>query len=698
MLENLVNFSLIFSISCNVLLLWLLFQQKERLPILQLTSLFAVLLMIDQVLVLLLLNRVFPEFQTVLSRGHLALTFAILGGAHDLSSRFTTAKSLPAWRRREFLLGVIAAVFALLCLSGVLPEQSGSAILPVSEVIVALLTIYFITVSGFVFWEIRRRFQRARDPVTRVQIERILFGLLPLGVFMLAGFFVIPLLSFGHIFFFFTAMPIMLLLLISLVRFQLLEVEQKQELVIPVFLFSSLLVGLFFLQQHPIRSILIIASAIPFILTATAVGHLMIEYLQRLFQTAPVGHEEVFDQNVENFSDDLGKLVTQQQLWAFLAEFYKENLHTDNVAVLVAKDDITPFEISHIEGFSPESIEQLIQPGRSLVIDRLEHERQIIVRSELPLDTALNKVLGDAGVLLTIPMLAKAELIGFIFVGGFSDNALPPVSRRNLRVFRMISAQAAVALEKIRTLESMFQAQKMAGLGMFASQLAHDFRSFITLTRMQMKKNPNPRLEKHAIYMEKMVNDLLNYARPQELSQKHVDINQVIEMSLDMVDIPEHITVEKNFDRNLPKLMLDVGQLRRVFTNLFENSVRAMRVNTAGRIKITTKPLRSISRRHPNPWVHVEILDDGVGIENEYLERIFDPFFTTRKDEGGSGFGLAIVKQIINRHNGHIDATSRLGRGTVFNIRLPFQPESGNGQVTADESPINKPSEISGDG
>jgi signal transduction histidine kinase len=54
------------------------------------------------------------------------------------------------------------------------------------------------------------------------------------------------------------------------------------------------------------------------------------------------------------------------------------------------------------------------------------------------------------------------------------------------------------------------------------------------------------------------------------------------------------------------------------------------------------------------------------------LEKIFDPFFTTRKKEGGSGMGLAIVKQIITSHQGSIDVTSKLGKGTIFNIRLPY--------------------------
>ncbi|MCK6622587.1 MAG: ATP-binding protein [Calditrichia bacterium] len=113
--------------------------------------------------------------------------------------------------------------------------------------------------------------------------------------------------------------------------------------------------------------------------------------------------------------------------------------------------------------------------------------------------------------------------------------------------------------------------------------------------------------------------------------------------------------------------------MRRAFLNLLQNSLRALRTQPNGRIKITTKELRPLSRFRRNPWVYIEILDEGIGIPEEYLERIFDPFFTTHKNEGGNGLGLAIVKQTITRHSGFIDVASKPGKGTVFNIRLPLQ-------------------------
>jgi signal transduction histidine kinase len=234
-----------------------------------------------------------------------------------------------------------------------------------------------------------------------------------------------------------------------------------------------------------------------------------------------------------------------------------------------------------------------------------------------------------------------------------------------------MSSQLAIALENIHNIQAAVQSQKMADLGMFASQLAHDFRSFISLIKNLNRENE--RLTKHANYMEKMVQDLLSYARPKELKPAPVNINDLIDMTLELLHAPGTINIERHYASELPKLNLDKLQMRRVFSGLFENSIHAMRSRESGHLKIITKELQPISKFRHTSWVCIEIQDDGIGIQEEYLERIFDPFFTTHKNEGGNGLGLAIVRQIISRHSGFIDVSSTPGKGTITKIRLPYQ-------------------------
>ena len=645
MTENLINYALVVSISTLLLLGYFMLRQTQRPPLLQRFAVVVLLLLADLHVVLGHYNGLFPEHYQLWAMLHLGIGAWLFAWMFHIVSLQTNSGKVAAFVR-IFWLGS-ATLFLLWPLLGKLAEAYGLPFTPADfSLYAAIFALFFSLITVGVFYLLYQAYYHQRDAALRVLFERLIYALLPLSVVLVAAFWLMPHMEFGGAIYLTAALPLTLVLFFSL----------------------------------------------PFLLLAAFAGDRFIRFTQQMLQeqNVPVG-ENRLDENIESLSEHLNELVSQAQLWSYLAEFYKDCLRAPKVAVLTVVDEITPLDIAYNDGFDANALSHLRRVNQSALLDRLENERQILVRSKLPITSDINVMLNNADVHIVIPLLAKEELVGIILIGGFAEGAAPALSRQDLRTLRMVSTQAAFALEKIRTLEKMLQAQKMAGLGMFASQLAHDFRSFIALTRLQFKKNPNPRLEKHAVYMEKMVNDLLNYARPQELSPKPADINHVIEMSLEMVDVPPHITVEKHFDDNLPLLMLDVNQMRRVFTNLFENSIRAMRVNPAGRLKITTKLLRSISRRTPNRWVHVEILDDGIGIEEEYLERIFEPFFTTHKTEGGSGFGLAIVKQIIERHSGHIDATSRLGRGTVFNIRLPFSVENNgktNQAVQRDEQKV----------
>lgn len=383
----------------------------------------------------------------------------------------------------------------------------------------------------------------------------------------------------------------------------------------------------------------------------------------------PSGNGDLVNEKLERFAAEIANFTDFPRLWPFVANFCKTTFSISNIAIITAQYDVSPYQIDYIQGFPEADIKSLLIHENFALLENLESARQPLNKPDLSAGSGIFDLMDQRHISLAIPVVKQKELLAVILLGSDAPDA-PPLQNR-LPQLKMMSFQVARAMANIYTIQNMVQAQKMAELGMLASQLAHDFRSFISLTKTQIKDNE--RLAKHAAYMEKMVQDLLNYARPQELKFTGVNINDLIEMTLELVQIPPAIKIEKHFSDSLPKLQLDIHQMRRAFSNLLENSIRAMRINENGRIKITTKELRPLSKYRPNPWVYVEILDEGVGIPEEYLERIFDPFFTTRKNEGGNGLGLAIVKQIITRHSGFIDVSSKPGKGTIFNIRLPHQ-------------------------
>jgi signal transduction histidine kinase len=122
------------------------------------------------------------------------------------------------------------------------------------------------------------------------------------------------------------------------------------------------------------------------------------------------------------------------------------------------------------------------------------------------------------------------------------------------------------------------------------------------------------------------------------------------------------ITVQREYDADLPPIQARGSELNQVWTNLIDNAMGAM--NGEGKITLRT--------RRDDPWVVVEIEDSGSGIPEQNLPNLFEPFFTTKAPGEGTGLGLSISHNIIvQKHQGQIDVTSEPGR-TRFEVRLPL--------------------------
>jgi signal transduction histidine kinase len=133
------------------------------------------------------------------------------------------------------------------------------------------------------------------------------------------------------------------------------------------------------------------------------------------------------------------------------------------------------------------------------------------------------------------------------------------------------------------------------------------------------------------------------------------------------------------FDPELPLLSMDVGQIKQVFLNLFNNAAEAINTlpQAKGTIAITTSYLEEEEK------AEVKIKDTGHGIPEELLEKIFEPRFTTKKH--GHGFGLVTCQRVIRNHRGKITVESGTGQGTTFTITLPVKQPDGSGKEEMSE-------------
>jgi signal transduction histidine kinase len=174
----------------------------------------------------------------------------------------------------------------------------------------------------------------------------------------------------------------------------------------------------------------------------------------------------------------------------------------------------------------------------------------------------------------------------------------------------------------------------------------------------------------------KIVRQLLNYARVKQPNFQSVDINSIIIDGLGLVDyqLENHkIFTILQLDDNLPPIFADPDQLQQVILNIYLNSIDAMS-ERGGTLTITTKGGVEKKNTYPPMTDHIIIIisDTGHGISREHIKQIFNPFFSLKGAGEGTGMGLAVSHNIIQRHNGSIDIESELGKGSTFTIYLPL--------------------------
>ena len=223
------------------------------------------------------------------------------------------------------------------------------------------------------------------------------------------------------------------------------------------------------------------------------------------------------------------------------------------------------------------------------------------------------------------------------------------------------------------TQRKLIQSEKLASIGRLAAGVAHELNNplaNISLnTEMLMrtcKDETTARklkvIEENVSNAAKIIRDLLDFSREPKLELEYLDINEVLEKTLESLKYRmKGIKIVKSLNP-VPKILGDRVRLGQVFTNLITNAIQAME-EKGGTL--------TIASRAGDKWVEVYVRDTGKGIPKEHLGKIFDPFFTTKGVGKGTGLGLAITYSIVQKHNGWIDVESEVGKGTTFIVRLP---------------------------
>jgi signal transduction histidine kinase len=226
-------------------------------------------------------------------------------------------------------------------------------------------------------------------------------------------------------------------------------------------------------------------------------------------------------------------------------------------------------------------------------------------------------------------------------------------------------------------MEKMRLSERLSALGEFSAGIAHEIRnpltSIKTFTQLLPAEYENPNFRKDFVEsvsrevnrIDRIVKDLLDYARPRKDNRQTMDITKLVDesiASLKPIFDEHHITIKKNYNLK-PLTYIDPEQVRQVLVNLVINAVEAM--PSGGSITCTV--------RENKGEAEIEIADTGKGIPENTVKQIFTPFFTTKV--GGTGLGLSIVQRIVNEQGGRIEVASSRDQGTQFKLFLPMEKD-----------------------
>ncbi len=270
-----------------------------------------------------------------------------------------------------------------------------------------------------------------------------------------------------------------------------------------------------------------------------------------------------------------------------------------------------------------------------------------------------------------------AEIVVFFLVGAVTG-ILSDRERKRAEELRHTAAQ----LERVnRELQASFEqikrADRLSAIGQLSAGLAHEIRNPLASIEGaagilgQDSAGPEMRQEflgiirKECRRLNRLLTDLLDFARPRKPEWREVDVERVLDNVIGLVAHSaekNNIRLRKDVPAKLPPLVSDQEQLTQVILNLTINATQAM--PEGGEILLAA--------RRRDGGLLIQVRDQGTGISEEDLDKIFDPFFTTK--DYGTGLGLSVAHQIVTQQGGKITAERNPDRGMTFSLLFP---ESG---------------------
>ena len=273
------------------------------------------------------------------------------------------------------------------------------------------------------------------------------------------------------------------------------------------------------------------------------------------------------------------------------------------------------------------------------------------------------------------------------------------------RLANYVSVQRDVT-EAMHLESQLNQARKMEALGTLAGGIAHDFNNILMaiLGFGELAMADAPQESKQRNHLDRvmqaghrardLVRQILAFSRRAELERTALKPGPLVAEALKLLraTLPANVNFQIDIAPTAGEVLADPGQIHQIVMNLCTNAAYALECTGGGTIAVrlaqrTVAPGKNIKKNGtaPNQFIVLEVSDDGPGMPASVLNRVFDPFFTTKARGEGTGMGLSVVHGTVHALGGTIDATSALGQGTCFTVRLPLLPATPPTETLAEK-------------
>ncbi len=319
------------------------------------------------------------------------------------------------------------------------------------------------------------------------------------------------------------------------------------------------------------------------------------------------------------------------------------------------------------------------------------HTREAVLVEDAEADLRVNQELrraADGRAFLVLPLVVHERPVGVIMAveTRWARRFTPAEVERASAIAnqlalaregaRLVEDLKASYVELARTQAQLVRRERLAALGELSAVVAHEvrnplgaiFNSVASIRRIIGPESPAVPLVnivgEEADRLNRIVADLLTFARPPAPHPYAVPLSPLVEDAVRgaLAEAAGKVRVELELSDEVPAVTVDERMMRQAFLNLAINAVQAM--PQGGMLRACVRYLPG------SPEVEVQFADSGPGISPEVRARIFEPFFTTKAK--GTGLGLAVVKRIIESHQGRVALESQPGQGTTFRLFLPL--------------------------